>query len=166
MSIIHEALKKARHEQTSVPTGGTQEEIRKNLKMEIERSASRRNWGPLFVIVVLVLITGPIVAPAILAPFKNAAPSAPSSPADRTVDRKKQFRIEEAGLFRMAAPAGAKMPGLRLSGIVYSPKEAYCIINDSILKVGDSVSGAVLTSVTAQSVTLDHQGKQVTLNLV
>jgi hypothetical protein len=163
MSIIHEALKKARHEQTSVPTGGTQEEIRKNLKMEIERSASRRNWGPLFVIAVLVLITGPIVAPAILAPFRNTAPS---SPAERTSGLKKQFGVEEAGLFRMAAPASAKMPGLRLSGIVYSPKEAYCIINDSILKVGDSVNGAVLTSVTAQSVTLDHQGKQVTLNLV
>jgi hypothetical protein len=164
MSIIHEALKKARHEQGSVPMAGSQEEIRNNLKMGVERSSrSGKNWGPLFVITVLLLITGPIVAPAILAPLKKMGPAAP--PAQSPSTRKGQFGIEEAGLFQMAPPAAAKAQDLRLSGIVYSPKEAYCIINDSILKTGDTVRGAVVTSVTAQSVTLENQGKQVTLNL-
>ncbi len=167
MSIIHEALKKARHEQGSVPTGGSQGEIRKNLRMGVEHSSrSGKNWGPLFVITVLLLITGPIVAPAILAPLKKMGPAAPAaSPSDRSLNRKGQFGIEEAGLFRMASPMGAKTPDLRLSGIVYSPKEAYCIINDSILKTGDTVKGSVVTGMTAQSVTLENQGKQVTLSL-
>ncbi|MGH7198853.1 MAG: hypothetical protein ACREH5_08980, partial [Candidatus Omnitrophota bacterium] len=79
--------------------------------------------------------------------------------------RKGQFGIEDAGPFRMAASPAVKAPDLRLSGIVYSPKEAYCIINDSILKAGDTVKGATLLGVTPESVTLDNQGKQVTLTL-
>ena len=167
MSIIHEALKKARREQGSIPASGSQEELRNKLRTEVERSRSRWNWGPLFVIVVLLLISGPIVAPMILAPLRQTGGPAlvPAPSTERPAARKSQFGIEEAGLFKMAPLAAAKAPNLRLSGIVYSPKEAYCIINDSILKAGDTVKGATVTSVTPQSVTLDNQGKQVTLSL-
>ncbi|MGH7198379.1 MAG: hypothetical protein ACREH5_06530 [Candidatus Omnitrophota bacterium] len=160
MSIIHEALKKARQEDQSIPVSGSQEALRKNLRMQIEPSRSRWNWGPLFVIVVLLLITGPIVVPSVLTVFKPAGPA----PAERPATRKAQFGIEETGLFRMA-PSLPKAPDLRLTGIVYSPKGSFCIINDSILKAGDTIKGATVMNVTAQNVTLENQGKQITLQL-
>ena len=60
MSIINEALKKA----------GQASKI--GLGIEMERKKSRMNWGPIFVLLVLFFITGPIIAPIFSSPFRRS----------------------------------------------------------------------------------------------
>lgn len=187
MSVINEALKKAQKEKEfSVPAaGGASSELRFHKK-------SGFNWGPIFVLLVLFLITGPIIAPFFAAPFKKEAYAGMSSPKTISVgqnsfsesavlvqknqpglltgspSRKSQFAVEESILLPQAGPFSAGQgTGFRknfhLSGIVYSPKESYCIINDKIVKAGEQVGGATLVEITPEKVVLDYQGSQITL---
>ena len=170
MSIIHQALKKAEKEKTS-PTRPEQ-----LLTIELAHKKTRFNWGPVFVLLVLFLITAPIVAPMFSSPFRDGHPlrmerSQASQPEPMPpfnvvpVTRKAQFNIEEIPLAPLP-PVLPRIPDLNLSGIVYSsPSEAYCIINDRIAKPGDTVQGAVVVNVAADQVTLDYQGQQVLLSL-
>ena len=73
MSIINEALKKAG---ISKELGGAapvqHDSVRRNLEIEFQRRKQSVNWGPLFILLVLVLITGPIIAPIFSSSFKQA----------------------------------------------------------------------------------------------
>ena len=182
MSIINEALKKAVREKEASFSSEEKEVVRRNIAIEFEKKKSKMNWGPVFVLLVLVLITGPIVAPVFSTPFKSnsastdtlhsvgqnisASSEMASAEAPTTGTRKAQFGIEEAPMFgNIQAQALSRFPQLSLSGIVYSPQESYCIINDKIVKVGDFVRGAQLVSVTQNEVKLDYQGKEVVLSV-
>ena len=188
MSIINEALKKAIHEKEAGFSPRDNELVRRNIEIAFQRKKPQLNWGPIFILLVLVLITGPIVAPIFSTPFKTAAYStgnlSPKSVAQNVpvqpitdlakavvsseppVARKAQFAVEESPLFgNSQSHAPWQMPSLNLSGIVYSPEESYCIINNKIVKVGDTVQGAKLLSVSHNLVTLDYQGKAVSLEV-
>ena len=187
MSIINEALKKAQKEKesslSSIPAARI--ELRSHKKHGF-------NWGPFFVLLVLFLITGPIIAPFFAAPFKKEISANGSSPATVSVGqnslsdsalfasknplgelsggamRKGQFGIEEVPLLPSAGPAGNSTSStfrrnFNLSGIVYSPTESYCIINDKIVKVGEQVGGATLLEITSEKVVLDYQGQKIQL---
>lgn len=187
MSIINEALKKAQKERESftpvTSVSGTGIEYHKKHGF---------NWGPIFVLLVLFLITGPIIAPFFAAPFKKEAFAGASSPRTISVGqdslpdpsillpknqlgeivgaaRKGQFGIEEMPLVLptsgpiTAEPGTALRRNFSLSGIVYAPKDSYCIINDKIVKVGEQVGGATLVEITPEKVVLDYQGQKITL---
>lgn len=187
MSVINEALKKAQKEKEfSIPaSGGLSPEIRFHKK-------SGFNWGPIFVLLVLFLITGPIIAPFFAAPFKKEAYAGMSSSKTVSVgqnsfseaavlvqknqpgllaggaSRKSQFAVEESIMLPQTGPVSAGQSGgfrknFHLSGIVYSPKESYCIINDKIVKVGEQVGGATLVEITPEKVVLDYKGSAITL---
>ena len=188
MSIINEALKKATREKEAGFSPRDNELARRNIEIAFQRKKPRLNWGPIFILLVLALITGPIVAPLFSTPFKTAAYSTgslspqsaaqnvPARPAtdlakavvnsEPSVARKAQFAVEESPLFgNSQTHALWRMPSLNLSGIVYSPEESYCIINNKIVKAGDTVQGAKLLSVLRNRVTLDYQGKAVSLEV-
>ena len=156
MSIINEALKKAGKEKSSLEPVAA---------LGSARPAPMKepfNWGPLFVIFVLVLITAPIVAPAFSVPFRRTElPTV--TPASEKTDRKEQFAVEEVPLFQPAAFPFTQPPLLTLSGIVYSPDDAYCIINDKIVKPGESVQEAKLITITQNQVVLDFKGQKIKL---
>ena len=187
MSIINEALKKAQKDKESSLhlAGGLGAPIQFQKKHGF-------NWGPIFVLLVLFLITGPIVAPFFAAPFKREATagnyalptvsvgqgSSPNSAIRVPKDlvgtlagpaRKGQFGIEESTLLPLTpGPIGAASSAnfrrnFSLSGIVYSPKGSYCIINDKIVKVGEHVNGATLLAITPEKVMLDYQGQTISL---
>lgn len=176
MSIINEALKKAQKEKESMLSfvGGAHTQMRLHKKHGF-------NWGPIFVLLVLFLITGPILAPYFAAPFKKEAVMRSSVPATVSVGQnfpvgaltgpahKGQFGIEETPLLPTTplpagvSPSTAFRRNFSLSGIVYSPKESYCIINDRIVKVGEFVSGAKLLSITPEKVVLEYQGQTIQL---
>ena len=186
MSIINEALKKAIREKEAGYSSEDKETVRRNIELEFQPKKSRLNWGPIFILLVLLLITGPIVAPIFSTPFKSANylgntsnpasatvqnnPSSSTNLAnvstlDLKVNRKTQFAVEESPIFG-GTPAPtiiSRTPDLNLSGIVYSPKESYCIINNKVIKVGDAIQGAKLLSVSQNSVKLDYQGKEIAL---
>jgi len=52
-----------------------------------------------------------------------------------------------------------------LNGVVFGDANPYAIINDTILEVGDYVNGAAVVSIEKNKVTLDDQGRKITLTL-
>lgn len=183
MSIINEALKKAQQEKKSQPFA------RPLPSAELQYQKKHgMNWGPIFVLAVLFLIAGPILLPLLFNPFRQNAYTAPvrtivtgkTSVPDAALPtsklpplefggatRKAQFDVEES-MKPPAFPARAAVPSeIRgryvLSGIVYSPKDSYCIINDEVVKAGERVGGATLVEITSDKVTLDYQGNLISL---
>jgi hypothetical protein len=175
MSIINEALKKAGSEKQKPLVN---EKI--NLALEAERKKSGLNWGPIFVVLVILLITTPIVAPLFSTPFRKASPFVTSqgrqpmqlpmtpqmpllaSANDLSGTRKGQFMVEEYPLKTMV-PLSAAAPNWMLSGLVFAPDGSYAIINDKIARVGDDVQGAKLERIDANEVVLNYQGQQIRL---
>ena len=185
MSIINEALKKAQaakgHEALADGQG-----IRRHIELEFQQRRKGLNWGPIFVLLVLLLITAPIVAPIFSTPFRRETSfiSAPTQriPASQPISaqtgpvlekisqnqpmagRNAQFGIEEAPLAKLTEMASAPRPNLILSGIVYSPNsDSYGIINDKVVRVGESVQGAKLVQVAPDKVVLDYDGQRIEL---
>ena len=188
MSIINDALKKAQREKNA--PGPTRAEVGVELQFQKKHGF---NWGPVFILAVLFLIGAPILLPLVMTPFKqqaylNAASekttvvgqTSLSDAAIKTIKmpipplgnitRKAQFGIEET--LGTSVPATALQQGqgplavkssFNLSGIVFSPQESYCIVNDQIVKTGERIGGAKLLEITPDKVTLDYQGRLITL---
>lgn len=174
MSIINDALKKAETEKHL-------REQRAQIGEHFLAGRTRRNglnWGPVFVLLVLVLITGPIVAPVFSRPFRSApiqpmtvassvaVPGADvelaSVSANSSGTRHAQFQIEESPLLK----AGAfPPPSMQLTGIVYTPHEtSYCIINGQILREGDRLGAVRISKIGTNEVLLDQEGNQIRLS--
>lgn len=172
MSIINEALKKASQTRGDFPLP----------KIHEARRVSKINWGPVFVLLVLILITAPIVAPLFSRPYQvERSPRAlPAASMPRQISMQQdipvaapalpvfskprpQFGVEESPLVAARSPVQIHQPYLALSGIVFSPERSYCIINDKIVTVGDKVQGAKLVRITPEKVTLDYQGEPLIL---
>src|SRR3989338_3154994 len=172
MSIINDALKKAGNLKDLEPLHG-QGELRQNIGFEVQKKQRQINWGPIFVLMVLFLITGPLIAPVFSTSFKrpvffgSSAPSkasyevpieAASVPASTSLqNRKTQFGLEE---IPMAVP-----PKLNLTGIVFSQEGSYCILNDKVMRTGEESGGAKLTKVSPGEVKLLYQGEEITLSV-
>ncbi len=192
MSIINEALKKAGREKRALSSAQDQPVVRTGISVggfsiEMERKKSKMNWGPIFVLLVLFLITGPIITPIFSSPFKgvgllgnttavettSALKPAPETQiaglpvSTESENRKSQFGVEEASIFQALAQQShiIQTPYLKLSGIVYSSDASYCIINNKIVKIGEDVQGAKLTGVTPKEAILDYAGEKVILSV-
>lgn len=160
MSIINEALKKAGSEKNKPLSND-----KIQMTLATEKKSSGLNWGPIFVVLVIVLITTPIIAPIFSTPFKNSSIS--QAPVIASTDlgsgtRKGQFMVEEFSLKSMP-PLSAAAPNWLLSGIVFAPDGSYAIINDKIARAGDSVQGAKLEKIGSDEVVLNYQGQRITL---
>lgn len=164
MSIINEALKKALREKESVPSSSYQEALRKKLEARAQNKRPRITWAPVFIVLVLLLITGPIIAPLFSASFRKSQ-ELPKPAGDTAQSKKGQFGVEQAPLFPSGPISMGLKSGFKLTGIVYSSDGSYCIINNKILKVGDSIQDATLVSVMPNEVLLDHKGRKVSLAL-
>lgn len=170
MSTIHEALKKAGQELPGDKRGPT---LKNGLSLELLRNKkSKVNWGPIFVLLVLALITGPIIAPIFSSPFKHggyvASQTSAGAPMPMTATPghvEAQFGIEEMPLppAVMAPRPLTAIPNFSLSGVVVSSPDSYCLINGKVVKVGEEIDGARLIAVSPSLVTLEYEGKQVQL---
>ncbi len=185
MSIINEALKKAGQpiiSESHQPIGRSplehlehKSDKRAEMKpeLQIERRKNTPNWGPFFLVGVLLLVTGPIVAPIF---FNNPSSKIISTAADSAVapmslstSPKGQYAVEEMPLTQqMAQPSrlGKSVNPLtkfKLSGVVYSEAGSYCLINGKVTTQGESVGGATIEKITANEVILNYQGEMITL---
>ncbi len=187
MSIINEALKKAEGAKGFKPLHGG-DKSRQNIELEVHKRSKQINWGPIFVLLVLFLITGPLVAPVFTTTFKPSghgitsmppttkasylvpaqtdAPLAALPPGVGPETRKAQFGLEEMPRENTAGPKlflPATAPKLNLTGVMYSQEDSYGIINGKVVKVGEETSGAKLLSVKPHEVKLLYQGEEITL---
>lgn len=76
----------------------------------------------------------------------------------------------DIGSQSQAAPAASLKditdhPGLTLNGIMYIEEGPRAIINNSIVDVGDLVSGAKVTKINPKNVVLEYNDVEITLNL-
>ncbi len=186
MSIIHEALKKAGQEkETFVSQTSELDSIRRNLELEYQKKKAFSPWGLFFVILALLFVIGPLLATFFAGPLKQGSSVKTNSkivPAPQTVpplelnvqmaqlpkenlitNRKAQFGLEETPLFNPGRSSTAERPALNLSGVVYSPTDSYCIINNKIVKLGGEVDGAKLVNISLREVILEYRGEKVTL---
>ncbi len=164
MSIINDALKKARQDSRS--SGETSSE--KPFYAEGPRKKSSGSWAPVFIVLVLLLVAAPVLSPIFSSPFRSsssekAAVENTAVVAPPASNLQKQFGIEESALLSSGA-AAALPPGLNLTGVVYAANaDSYCIINGSVLKAGDSVQGAKLVAITEDKVVLEKNGETIEL---
>ncbi len=159
MSIIHEALKKVNHPITNPDRKAVRPEV------ELHRRKASGGWGPLFLLLVCFLAAGPVLVPLL---FKSSTASrGEGGPAHS------QFAIEEAPLPVAPPPAPRTMPALRttrpgtyrLTGVVFSTAESYCLINGLVLKLGEKIGDAVVESISQEAVTLALNGQKLTLTV-
>jgi len=88
---------------------------------------------------------------------------------------RRELREEQAGLkvsYRnplipsfLKRTAEEESVSLVLSGIVYDGEEPLAIIDDSVLKTGDSISGLKIIRISPETVILSDNKRRVTLNL-
>lgn len=186
MSIISDAVKKAEHSKEFRPLYAG-DRFKQEIEHGIQKKSRQVNWGPVFVLMVLFLITGPLIAPVFSTTFRHAnfsnggfpSKAAYQIPADTSTQlaalpnaasgtRKAQFGLEEIPLNQAISPKPflpASMPNLNLTGLVYSKEDSYCIINGKVIKVGDEINGAKLTNVQPSEAKLLYQGKQIVLSV-
>ncbi len=182
MSIINDALKKAgqpiiseTHRSAGRTTIDQNTEKRADIKpvLQIERRKNTPNWGPFFLVGVLMLITGPIVAPIFLNSPSSKIISVPADPASAPMNLgaapRGQYAVEEIPLSQQvmqSANLGKAINPLtkfKLSGVVYSEAGSYCLINGKVTSQGESVGGAIIEKITADAVILNYQGEMITL---
>ncbi len=184
MSIINDALKKAgqpiiseTHRSTGRSSVDQKPEKRLEIKprLQIERRKNTPNWGPFFLVGVLLLVTGPIVAPIF---FNNPSSKILSAPTDTTAasmslsaSPRGQYAVEEMPLTQQTIPStrlGKSVNPLtkfKLSGVVYSEAGSYCLINGKVITKGETVGGATIENITANEVVLNYQGEMITLQV-
>jgi hypothetical protein len=182
MSIINDALKKAEVSKDYKPVFN-QEKYRQTIEHSMQKKSKQINWGPVFVLMVLFLITGPLIAPVFSTSFKRSNYASPlSMPTGSSYavpietagipvssdNRKAQFGLEEMPLGQAAAIKSfmpLNIPTFNLSGIVFSAEGSYCIINNKVVRVGEEIGTAKLTTVNPNEVTLLYQGETMTLTV-
>ena len=166
MSIINEALKK-----TTQPIMTETQKTTQETRPELLRRKTRMNWGPIFVIGVLVLITAPILTPLFYSPYKTTSPIKEipigSVLAASNSRMSGQFAVEEAPIATTsrlaAAPSTGPLSNFSLNGLVYSKTDSYCLINGKVMRIGDRVGGATLLQVTPNEAVLDYRGEKIVL---
>ena len=74
--------------------------------------------------------------------------------------------VDESGRYLLDTESSDSSAELRLSGILWDPQgKSSCLINNQIVKVGESVSGFMIKSITKDTVTLSKDSKECILRL-
>lgn len=144
MSIIYEALKK-------LQTSGSKKPSPKRIS--------------LFIYIIMVIL-GILLAKPILTfftkPKKITPPSFPISslPSEIPLKIKKEeiTPIEEKKLPK-------EIPSFSLTGILYSDTERWVMINNRILREGDTIEGAEVIQISDSGVELNFEGEKIFLKL-
>lgn len=143
MSIIYEALKKL---QTSEP----------------QRPSPKRI--PFFIYIIVVIL-GILLARSIFTLFtkpKKIIPPLSSvnlSPPTNTLEIEEEIKPMEKEEKLL------EIPTFSLSGILYSDNQKWAMINNRILKEGDTIEGAKVIGISADGVELNWKGEKIFLRL-
>ncbi len=147
MSIIHEALKKVQEFNTQPAQPSPEIKKLRTLKM--------------YSLYVTVFLLGGLVAKlafnAVTSSFESkqeaAKPLAPT-PAAAAAQPK-------APLFSTRAPK--QSPGFVLNGVFFSDGKAFALVNNKIVREGDTIEGADVVKITPEEVELSAGGEAVKL---
>ena len=152
MSIINEALKK------------TEQHLQKNAALNIPLPQEPLHPKS-FLIYVLILLAGILLGNFIFTLLKHKT-------QPRVIPIKNILPVTKT----IEAPTLAVLPSqpleenkpleanFILNGIFFSDEDGYALVNNQIVRENDFIDGAKVSSITANTVTLDNAGQTITLN--
>jgi type II secretory pathway component PulC len=155
MSIINEALKKA------------EEIIQKNSTKETIKPDRKRNLKPhlLYIFIfIIILFLGYLIFVSINR--KIQVPQTPETPKTVLISEEELKTNETAALGPAALPEKQNKPekNFILNGIFFSDNDGYALVNNQIVRENDSVDGAKVEKVSANTVELNDEGQVITLS--
>lgn len=163
MSIIYDALKKA---QKTI-------DIDSKIEVEVkEKNAPAKPRYKLFLIYVLVVFFGLFIGNLIfgfLANTKKSAVEQEKLIKEPTPEAVKPVTVAEVSPAQTIAPITPEVkqepqPSFTLNGIFFSGDEGYALINNQIVKAGDTIGEAVVRKISLDEVELDSEGKIIKLS--
>ena len=165
MSIIYEALKKIEQSKPK-PQGKANN---KDLKGTFATKEIKKNKN-VYLIYVIVAFAGFFLAKFVFDAFINAGlAKTPAVPLkDNLIKAPKKNIIYELPVNVESPPGQSQekpLPSLLLSGIFSDAEVSYAIINDKIVKEGESIEGARLVNILSNEVALDFEGKPIRLKI-
>ena len=156
MSIINEALKK------------TEESIQKNSVKENSGQNKKPKLKP-YLFYFLIFIVGLFLSSLIFMVItRKIEPPVISEPAKiRPISNKEPETsqpLPDAAVANLTEEEIKPEKNFILNGIFYSGNNGYALVNNQIIKENDSVDGAQVEKITANSVELNNEGKIITLS--
>ncbi len=160
MSIIYDALKKA------------EKAIHENLKVSVslkpkDPNTPKHKFVALYILIIILgLGIGNVVFTFLgrykITPAKENLPRISAQPKKQLETPKP---IETAPTPTPPPPVVSNKPqeAFVLNGIFFSRNEGYALINNHIVRMGDTVDGALVLKITADEVELNSGGATVTL---
>jgi type II secretory pathway component PulC len=175
MSIVQEALKKAQHNyagKKSLPQAHEEPGQEPAATVPVEaldmRVITKKIAIIVSVIALLALATGfgirtlfsKMVTMDKERKSKNLTAVVQKTPPDKVVPPPPSSEIVERATEKPLALASSgqadQSPSLVLNGIMYGEENSKAIINGTLVREGDVISGAIVTSITAKSVLLKY----------
>lgn len=161
MSIIQEALKKAR-------VDGREDHDLFDSSLSGRARSTKKDFKPSILFVMLFVISAGFVLRWLLPEGANKPTT--EEPAHQETDYKPlniKSATDETNTppLDFAARARQLPPNLVLNGIMYLAERPQAIINNSVVGVGDTVSGAKVLSIDKASVLLSFNDMAITLTL-
>lgn len=151
MSIIYDALKKVG---TSGPAG---------VSLKAQENKKNKNKISLYLVYLIVAGVGfflanmifNLLSPITTQPQKKEIAALAAKPA----------MIESTPMQTAPETKKPDIPraSFALNGVFYSEDQAYALINNQIVKVGDEIGGAVVKKITEDSVELEAAGTNINL---
>jgi hypothetical protein len=153
MSIIYDALKKVE---------GTTADL-KERKHEDKPKTKNKNH---YLIYAFVVVAGLAIANFAFSYFSKSAltiPEAkttPEAPAKTiaAVPEQKEIAVEKIEIKKLGNS------DFSLNGIFFSEDDTYALVNNQVVKIGDSVNGATVKDITVNTVVLGLGDEELTLN--
>jgi hypothetical protein len=158
MSIIYEALKKVEQSGTKKPL------------VEIKPKAEKKDpWIKNIIIYCLIIAVGVFLANALLRfisrPRQIAKPAL-APPLSPVIKRAPPVVPDKEPPFVQQPEIKFSDLGFSLNGVFYSGQEAYALLNNQIIRVGDEVGGAQVKRISLEGVELEKDGQLIVIPAV
>lgn len=155
MSIVNDALKKAGKEFESNDQSKTSQPVRPLSSVLQPRMSKKTPVIIPFIFVAMVMLLG------ILFLRRNAPETDSNKPGSMIQSTLNNIEQKNPAIKSMRSQNIAK-----LNGIVYGDEGKWAIVNDKIVKEGDSFLGGEITSITRDLVKIENKdGNEIVLNL-
>lgn len=155
MSIIYDALKKIEKGVGNAPLSG-KESRGKEVKIK-----KRPNPVLIYILIVLAGLLVVKTTIGLLAPPKIEPPPPPPPIPQITANTAPEEVLPEEK--SAPEPEPKPDPELTLNGAYFQRDEGYALINNRIVKTGDTIQGAIVKEIGLEKVTLEFEGRTITL---
>jgi len=164
LSIINDAIKKARRE-SGLKDGGIEVGVsEENVAVIRARESSETKW--IATVVVSLVVTVTLLGSVILYRHISRLNSVHEPDQSQPIVESKE-PVKSTRPYRKSSVSKVEHDRIiKLNGIVYGPKDKWAIINNRIVREGETIPGGKLTLIKKEFVKIQRDsGKEIILNL-